>query len=740
MARDAALQQAQLVGLAVGQVVAAVKQLMVLASGLDAGSPSCGERLDRLRSGLPNYVLLEVLQAGGAPLCRSVSERFPLDAAPAFAAPLLRVGSFTVGSSVSVNGVRLVSFALPFDQDHSGAGSLVVAGLDVAAIGDALRAVTLDPYAQSIVRDRSGAVVARAPDGASVTEPPDDPAQEASWVGPPGLASSTRIVHTKSGMERAFGYVHNGSDTVGFSVSTGVSVIGGWGGIDDAAYNGTLLVLASMAASFLLSLLFGQRYVRGPTAELLASARRWGRGDLGVRARTPPGAAGEIAQLGKAFNTMAELLQAQQSELHGLNEALEIRVADRTRALLASNNRLQVEIAERELSEAGLRQAQKLQAVGQLAGGMAHDFNNLLTVILGSIELLRKRVTTDPRQMRLLDAANRAVDRGSRLTSQLLAFSRKQPLLAVSVDLVGVIDGMTGLLASTLGPSVRIQSRVAGDLWPVLLDPNQFEAALLNLALNARDAMPRGGRLVIAASNVTVAPEAGPADLAPGRYVRVVVGDSGHGMSADVLSRAVEPFFTTKTAGAASGLGLSQVHGLVRQSGGNIAIDSHPGEGAVVTLMLPRSESPPLRRVVDIDRAVPALARDLSVLLVDDDQEVRAVTGLNLTESGYTVVMAASAEEGLAVLEQESARIGLLIVDHAMPGMPGSEMLGVARRRWPRLPSLLATGYADLSDLTGNGLTLDQIVRKPFRLGELLARIDMVCAHPPVAGVEAEAV
>ncbi len=739
MARDAALQQAQLMGLAVEQVVGAVHQTMVLVSGLDAGSPSCGERLDRLRSGLPELVLLEVLQPDGAPLCRSVSERFPPDAAPAIAAPLLQAASFTVGSSVATNGFHLMSFALPFGAANGGAAGVVIAGLDVAAIGAALRAVTQRPDAVSAVRDRNGALVARAPNDAPAFEPANDAGQEASRSGPPGSASSTRIVQAVDGMEWAFGYIGNGSDATGLSVGARVNVAGVSGGIDDAARRGTFLVLASMAASFLLALLFGQRYLRGPTAELLASARRWGKGDLSVRARTPSGAAGEVAQLGNAFNTMAELLQVQHSELQGLNEALEIRVADRTRALLASNNRLQVEIAERELSEAGLRQAQKLQAVGQLAGGMAHDFNNLLTVILGSIELLRKRMTNDPRQLRLLEVASRAVSRGSRLTSQLLSFSRKQPLLAVSVDLVGVIDGMTGLLASTLGPSVRIQSRVANDLWPVLLDPNQFETALLNLALNARSAMPLGGRLAISASNATVAPGAGPSGVAPGQYVRVVVSDSGHGMSKEVLSRAFEPFFTTRPAGAASGLGLSQVHGLMQQSGGNIAIESHPGEGAVVTLLLPRSESPPVQLMVDINHTVPALARDQSVLLVDDDEEVREVTALNLTESGYTVVVAASAEEGLAVLERQSAHIGLLIADHAMPGMAGNEMLDLVRRRWPRLPTLLATGYADLTGLTSEGLTLEQIVRKPFRLGELLARIEMVCVHPPAEGVEAGA-
>ena len=260
--------------------------------------------------------------------------------------------------------------------------------------------------------------------------------------------------------------------------------------------------------------------------------------------------------------------------------------------MLDSNNRLQVEIAERELTEASLRQAQKLQAVGQLAGGMAHDFNNLLTAILGSLDLLRKRLPgTDLRQARLLDTATEAVERGSRLTSQLLAFSRKQPLFAVSMDVSDAIRGTVGLLTSTLDANTRLETRVAEDLWPAVLDPNQFEAALLNLALNARDAMPSGGRLVIAASNMAVTPASGWSDLADGDYVMVVVSDTGLGMSEDVVNRAFEPFFTTKAPGKGSGLGLSQVHGMVRQSGGTVLIQSRRGDGTKVTMMLPRSLS-----------------------------------------------------------------------------------------------------------------------------------------------------
>ena len=729
-ARAAALQQAELTNVAVGQVVDTVKQVLVLVGGLDSvsnGLPGCSERLERLRAGLPEYALIAVINPDGSTLCSASDGAFSPASIHEIEAPLHQVAAFTVGWYVPRPGTAgLLSFAMPFKRRQGQPGGLIVAGLDVASIGHALEAVSSRTSdAQSLVLDRRGVVVARQPDSvAALGEVRED--FEPSALN--GATSATRMVTTREGALRAFGYVPANKDPVGLFVGTGLAVADVNSGIDQAANRGTLMLLVGVVCSFALALLFAQRYLRDPTAVLLDAARRWGSGDLAVRARTRPGAAGELAQMARAFNTMAELLQAQQTELHALNGALEVRVAERTRALLASNNRLQVEIAERELTEGNLRQAQKLHAVGQLAGGMAHEFNNLLTVVLGSVELLRKRAGEDPRQVRLLETMVDAVDRGSRLTAQLLGFSRKQPLLAISVDLAEVIQGMTGLLSSTLGTSVRVQSRVAPDLWPVLLDPNLFEAALLNLGLNARDAMPGGGRLAIVAANATIGPD-GPSELPAGGYVRVVVSDSGIGMSQEVLSRAFEPFYTTKALGRGSGLGLSQVHGLAQQIGGSVVIDSRPGEGTNVTILLPRSRTAPAPRTIDADRPRPALDRDHAILLVDDDDQVREVTALTLMDSGYQVVQAVDAADGLAKLEAERPRIGMLIADHAMPGMTGREMLSLVRGRWPKLPFLLATGYADFADLTADGLTVGQIVRKPFRVGELLARIELVCSE-----------
>ena len=264
-------------------------------------------------------------------------------------------------------------------------------------------------------------------------------------------------------------------------------------------------------------------------------------------------------------------------------------------------------------------------------------------------------------------------------------------------------------------------------MWPVLLDPNQFEAAILNLALNASAAMPSGGRMSVTAANVVLT-DATATDVPPGDYVRVAVADSGVGMSAEIVSRAFEPFFTTKEPGSASGLGLSQVHGMVRQSGGTVTIDSRPGDGTTVTMILPRSLPSAMAQTGGMaDPTRPALARDRLVLLVDDDAPVREITATMLTESGYTVVTAADGPAALDLLDREGDRIALVISDYAMPGITGRELLEAVRRQRPDMAVLLATGYADYPDLAGETLALDQVIRKPFRTSELLARIHMVC-------------
>ncbi len=483
-----------------------------------------------------------------------------------------------------------------------------------------------------------------------------------------------------------------------------------------------LVLLAFAGLSLLAALLLARRYITRPAAALLTTARRWAEGDLAARATLGEDVGTEFDQLARAFNAMAERLGRQRAELERLNTLLEERVAERTRALSASNNRLQVEVAERELSEAQLRQAQKLQAVGELAGGLAHDFNNLLATVLGSLELLGRRSPgLDARSRDLIAAATAAVEHGGRLTARLIAFSRKQPLLPVACDLNAVLGGMETLIGSTLGPGVRTEWRLEPELWPVLVDPNQLEAAVLNLVLNARDAMGGSGVLVLATAARRVpappAPDAREPAVQPGEYGLVTVTDTGCGMAPEVLARVFEPFFTTKGPGSGSGLGLSQVHGLALQSGGGVAMESRVGEGTAVTLLLPRALLPaPQPTPPRPSRAVATL------LLVDDEPDVRAVTAETLMDAGHRVLVAAGGAEALALFERET--VDLLLADYAMPGMTGVQVIASARGRRPGLPVLLVTGYAELGGAL-DGLSPAQVLRKPFRAAELLRRVDM---------------
>jgi signal transduction histidine kinase len=400
-------------------------------------------------------------------------------------------------------------------------------------------------------------------------------------------------------------------------------------------------------------------------------------------------------------------------------EMLERRVEERTAELEGANRQLAAQIAERERVEIALRQAQRLEAVGQLTSGVAHDFNNLLTVVLGNIGQLQKTAEDAPTRRRLRMMAE-AAERGAQLTAQLLAFSRRQRLEPQPVDLNEAVLRMRDLLQSTMGGSVRLTTRLQPALWPAMIDPTQIELVILNLAINARDAMAVGGDLTVETRNVTLNASPRPDDPPPGDYVLVAVRDTGEGMTPEVLARVFEPFFTTKEVGKGSGLGLSQVFGLAKQSGGGVRIDSTPGQGTSVEVYLPRSAMAPkldIAREADLHAAPPA---DRKVLVVDDDRAVREVTASILGDLGYEVVEAGSGGAALDMLDQHG-EIDLLLLDFAMPGMNGAEVAREARLRRPHLPILFITGYADTAALPQ--APAHGILRKPFRQDELAARL-----------------
>lgn len=390
--------------------------------------------------------------------------------------------------------------------------------------------------------------------------------------------------------------------------------------------------------------------------------------------------------------------------------------------LAAANRQLLRQIHEREQVEATLQQMQRLEAVGQLTAGVAHDFNNLLTVVLSNASFLARDIVRESPPERVLKRiANirEAGERGARLTVQLLAFSRRQRLEAKPTNLNETVAGMQDLLQSTMGGSVGIEYRLQPDLWSALVDPTQIELIILNLAINARDAMEVGGSLAVSTHNESVlARLPRPEGPEPGDYVVLSVTDNGSGMDEEVLARAFEPFFTTKEVGKGSGLGLAQVYGFAKQSGGGVAIQTAPGTGTTVKVYLPHAAPSP-SEVVDS----PAVAGDLpplvtarTLLVVDDDPAVREVTTLMLEDLGYRVIEAASGGAALEQLDQ-NADIALLVADFAMPGMNGAELAKIVRQRRPQLPIVFVTGYADLAAL---GSIDAAIIQKPYGQ-ELLA-------------------
>ena len=363
--------------------------------------------------------------------------------------------------------------------------------------------------------------------------------------------------------------------------------------------------------------------------------------------------------------------------------------------------------AELEQAQEALRQAQKMESLGALTGGVAHDFNNLLTPILGGLDLLARDESLPERRRRLIRNALESAERARVLVQRLLAFARRQPLLAGPLDLQTLFDGLSELLASTVGPQVELAIRVAPGLPAAMADANQLELALLNLAVNARDAMPEGGRLTIAALPVT-----DPPDLPPGRYVAISVADTGTGMDADTLARAAEPFFSTKGVGRGTGLGLSMVHGLASQLGGAMRLDSRPGTGTRVALLLPVAAMPATAPVAE---PAPMTMQTGRVLLVDDEDAVRRSTAELLESLGFEVASAASGEAALGMLDG----VDYLVTDHLMPGMKGAELAQRARGARPALKVLVISGYAGLDEIPPE---LPRLA-KPFRVDELARRM-----------------
>ena len=390
--------------------------------------------------------------------------------------------------------------------------------------------------------------------------------------------------------------------------------------------------------------------------------------------------------------------RAAEAEMRRLYETLELRVAERT--------------VDLERAHEQLRQSQKMEAIGQLTGGVAHDFNNLLTPIVGGLDVLNRRGGLDERGRALIEGALQSAERARVLVQRLLAFSRRQPLQSTAVDIAALVRDMTDLLGGTIGPLIRIVVELPEGLPPAQADRNQVEMALLNLAVNARDAMPDGGALTISAQTA----EVGRSErLNPGRYVRLAVTDTGVGMDAAILARAVEPFFSTKGIGKGTGLGLSMIHGLSAQLGGTLEISSTPGVGTKVEMWLPAAVGATWEDAARAQDAPPP--GEGMVLLVDDEDLIRTSTSQMLADLGFTVVEASSAHGALASIADP--RLTLVVTDHLMPGMTGAELAREVQARRPEVRVLIISGFAELDAIAPDLARL----MKPFREAELAAAL-----------------
>lgn len=407
---------------------------------------------------------------------------------------------------------------------------------------------------------------------------------------------------------------------------------------------------------------------------------------------------------------LAHRIQAE-TDLKELNAELESRVAQ--------------EVAERSKAEDALRQAQKMEAIGQLTGGVAHDFNNLLTVILGGLDTIRRSDSPDARVKRAADLAWQGAQRAATLTSRLLAFSRRQALQPRPLDLNTVVRDLTDLLHRTLGEQIEIEGVLVPRLWRVEADPGQFESAIVNLAVNARDAMPEGGKLTIETSNVALdeAYQAIDAEVRPGQYVMVSVSDTGCGMDSDTLTRVFEPFFTTKEVGKGTGLGLSMVYGFVKQSGGHVTLYSEPGEGTTVKMYFPRFYGDLAREPESpVERHIPRAIEGEVILLVEDNEDVRAYSGSVLRDLGYEVLEASDAGSGLAILKS-ARRIDLLFTDVVLPGDSGRQLADAALQFLPNLKVLFTTGYSRNAIIHQGRLDPGvHLLPKPFTFEQLACR------------------
>jgi signal transduction histidine kinase/ActR/RegA family two-component response regulator len=601
-----------------------------------------------------------------------------------------------------------------------------VVALDLDWLGRQLHRLPLPPGATALISDRNGIMLARYPDGARFVGQPM-PAQNHFLL--EGDTVGIALVASLDGRPDMKAYSPPGAEPKGLFVGVGLDRDLSFAEMTEANLVGSMLILAGLLLALATTYLLGGRLLGRPVKRLLAAAASWRTGDLAARTGLAEDS-GEFGQLGIAFDRMAAALAEREQRLRE-NEAVLLTLTDTLEV------RVRKEIAERETAQARAAQAERMQALGQLAGGIAHDFNNVLQAVGGAASLIERRPGDENAVRRLARIAMEAAGRGSSVTRRLLAFGRRGDLRAVPLDVYALLHGLREIFVHTLGAGIKIDVAVQARLPLVLADKGQLETALINLATNARDAMPEGGQLTFAAETefVSAAGMAHPAGLQPGRYVRLSVTDTGTGMDAATLARAIQPFFTTKAMGLGTGLGLPMAKGFADQSGGALSLRSSPGQGTTVELWLPEAGADLVPHMPDSLLAATSLAapaevarQPVRVLVVDDEVMIRDVLARQLGDAGYEVVTAVDGASAIGLVEAGEV-VDVLVTDLSMPGMNGLAVIRAAQELRPGLPAILLTGYAGDGAALAMGGSVNGaflMLRKPIPAQDLIDRIQAV--------------
>ncbi len=730
LVREEALRLVRLVASEQQRIVEGAEQVLnVIASApavQDNDPEPCRRMLANLLKQAPRYSSTGVVGLDGRVRCAP----FPFDpdldvTGRDFFTRAVQTGGFVIsGYAVGLVSRRpAIPMARPFRDAAGNVAGVVVVALDLDWLGQQLHRLPLPPGATALISDRNGIMLARYPEGARFAGQPM-PAQNHFLL--EGDTVGIALVASLDGRPDMKAYSPPGAEPKGLFVGVGLDRDLSFAEVTEANLIGSMLILAGLLLALATTYLLGGRLLGRPVKRLLEAAACWRTGDLAARTGLAENS-GEFGQLGIAFDRMAAALAEREQRLRE-NEAVLRTLTDTLEV------RVRKEIAERETAQARAAQAERMQALGQLAGGIAHDFNNVLQAVGGAASLIERRPDDENTVRRLARIAIEAAGRGSSVTRRLLAFGRRGDLRAEPLDANALLYGLREIFAHTLGAGIDIDVRVKAGLPRALADKGQLETALVNLATNARDAMPDGGRLVLAADMecVSASGAAHPAGLAPGGYVRFTVTDTGTGMDATTLARAGQPFFTTKDMGVGTGLGLPMAKGFADQSGGALSIRSVPGKGTTVELWLPEAGADSSLRAGASEHPAAAHAdavgRPARVLVVDDEVVIRDVLSRQLEDAGYDVLTAADGASAIGLIEDGEA-VDVLVTDLSMPGMNGLAVIRAAQERRPGLPAILLTGFAgDSAALAMSGLVNGAflLLRKPIPAQDLVDRIQAV--------------